>query len=455
MAFDLHRWLDQLQARSEAEARPRLKKLAAAAQTSLELVQQLVVDFAPRNAAALAYTTILAVVPVLAVSFALVKAFVPDQELAGTVRAWLLQTLFAENLGQVLDVIEGFLNRAQGGAVGIVGFVFLLVTALSTFLTIERTFNNIWRVPSSRPLYRRLVTFYAVITLAPALIGVGFAAARWIKGGLAHVPFGLTFSATVLPVALQVAAMTMMFKLMPHTAVQWRSALAGGTAAAVGFELSKWGFNTYIKVIYTGSVQAKIYGSFALIPVFFLWIYLSWLIVLTGVQLSYLVQNRQALTRALITRRGGRDLVLPTGYLVARVFFEVARHFRERGGGLPPREIAARLQIPLNEVQPAVQMLRRAQLVLSVESDDADVELVPSRPLDRIRLAELYERCESIGYQPGELPADPVALPLETHLGEVEQVKRAALERTVESFLAEAAEKKEPAATPPKNHMPA
>lgn len=437
MALSLHDWLDDLERRASARGQKGIAFTLRAISLTSEIGRQLVGDQALRTAAALAFTTILSMVPLMAVSFGIMKAIVPNEELAGRVRGWLLHSLLADSVGEVTGILDSFLERAQGGAIGLVGFVFLLVTALSLFLSIERAFNRIWRVPTSRPLHRRLVTFYSVITLAPALVGLGFVAVRWMQAGLDAMPFGFTLGAQFINFCLEVMALLLIYRLLPHAQVQWRVALLGAIWAATMIAASKWGFNTYIDSIYTGSVQSKIYGSFALIPVFFIWVYLAWIIVLGGVELAYMVQNRHALTRAMLHRRRGPDQRLvspPTGYLVARVFFEIARRFRAQGGGLPLQTIAARLQIELDEVEPALRILRDGGLVLQVDGGEAHGELVPSRPLDQVTLRQLMALCDDIGYQPGELPVEGVEA-LEEHLVRARGAHRAALERSVASFL--------------------
>jgi len=431
------RQLDHWHERAEAEGSPTLARITGVLQGLLDIWDHLVVDRALQTSAALAFTTIVSLVPVLAVSFALFKAVVPSEEVAAKARNWLLSTFLADSVSDVVTVLEELLARAQGSAVGVVGFTVLLITSVSLFLSVEKAFNRIWRVPTTRPLHRRLTAFYAVITLTPALVGLGVVASRWMQSGLAAVPFGLALGATVLPWALEVIALSLMYKLMPHTAVRWRSALVGAVLAAIAFNLSKAGFNYYITVIYKASVSAQIYGSLALIPIFFLWVYLSWIIVLGGVELAYMVQHRHDLSRALLQRRGRRAGLpeAPTGYLVTRVFFEVARHFREQGGGVGPEQVAGTLQIPVEEVLPALNLLDRGQLTLQVDRQGSTYEVVPARPLDRILVTDLYALAEGTGYRIGELPAGDAAQTLEQHLEAVEAQEKLALGRDIASFL--------------------
>ncbi len=439
MVRSLRDRLDDLEANATERGQKGLVLVVRGVNLTLEVGRQLIGDQALRTAAALAFTTIVSMVPLLAVSFSVMKAFVPNEELAQRVRGWLLGTLLADSVGEVSGILESFLERAQGGAIGLVGFTFLMVTALSLFLSIERAFNRIWRVPTSRPLHRRLVTFYAVITLAPALVGLGFGVARWMQAGLDAMPFGFTVGAQFITFALSVLALLLTYRLLPHTTVHWRVALLGAVWAAVMIQLSKWAFNLYIESIYAGSVQSKIYGSFALVPVFFLWVYLTWIIVLGGVEVAYMVQNRTALTRALLHRRrrpGDAAAAPPTGYLLTRVFLDIARRFRAAGGGTATEEIAASLQIELDEVELGLRLLREGGLLLMVDGGEAAGRLIPARPLDRVTLHDLHELCDGLGYQPGELPLAG-AEKLEEHLIALRATRAKGLERTVLSLLDE------------------
>src|SRR5690606_12593568 len=116
----------------------------------------------------------------------------------------------------------------------------------------------------------RLTSYYAVITLAPALLGLGFFVTGWLQDRVGS-SLGVGFVGLVLGASLETLALTLMYKLLPHGHVRWRAAAIGGVMAGVGFELSRVLFNLYVGSIYTGSVPSRIYGSFALIPVFFLW----------------------------------------------------------------------------------------------------------------------------------------------------------------------------------------
>jgi membrane protein len=447
--------VDAFLARAEADGRPVLARVARMARMLLMIWRQLVVDDALITAQSLAFTTILSMVPALAVVFAIFKAFVPSDEFTEKVSGWLLGTLFAESVGEVTGVLQGFLERVDIGAVGAVGFIFLIVTAVSTFMSVESAFNRIWRLPATRPMHWRLTSYYAVITLAPALLGLAFFVAGWLQDRIGN-SVGTDLVSLVASVTFEALALTLMYKLLPHGQVRWKAAAIGGITAGIGFEVSRAFFNLYVGSIYTGSVPSRIYGSFALIPVFFLWIYLVWVIVLFGVELAYLVQNRAQLTAAVMGRRGTRRGVAPsppTGYLLTRVLIDVARRFRDGSGPVDPVVVAQRLQLEPDEVVPAVRLLCEAGYLLSVEEGKLN-GLVPGQPLERVTVGHLYRLCEMDGYQVGQLPDSPGASAGEAIMTAARDARAAALSATIASLLPSFGEVREAVSTPPPPELP-
>lgn len=424
--------VDALHAYAVANDNRFLRYVAGTARLLMNVWKQLVVDQALQSAAALAFTTLLALVPLLAVSFAVLRALVPGEAMAGQIREWMLNTLLADSINDVIPFIEDILGRASNGTVGLVGFSFLLITSVSLLMSVEKSFNRVWRVSAQRPMYARLTAFYSVITLAPALIGLGFIVDGWIKTHLGAVGSAIN---VILPWLLEAFALTLMYKVLPHTRVKWRAALTGGLIAAVGLELTQWGFDVYVTSVFDGSVRARIYGGFGLIPIFCLWLYILWIIILGGVEMSYLAQHYRALTTAIITSRGRRKGILPpapTAYLIARVFYEIAAHFNGPGGGLSPREVADRLHLELDEVQPALALLRNGGMLLKVEGTEGDEQAVPGRPLDQITLGALVRLVKSDGYDVGELPGSGA---LEEHLRAADTAADAALEVTIAELI--------------------
>jgi len=404
----------------------------------LDLIDHLIDDQCLGAASALAYTTILSIVPLLTVFFAVFRVFTPSEEMGAAVRAMLLKSFLADSVSDVVKFLEDFVERARSDTLGLIGFSFLLMTTVSLFLSIEKTFNRIWRAPGERPLHRRVTTFYALVTLSPGLGGVAVYVAQRFGDDVNAAASGLPFLRLILAWSLGSLALALLYKLMPHTRVRWRSALIGGAVAGAAFEAAKFGFNTYITEIYSGSANAQIYGSLALVPVFFLWIYILWVVVLMGAQIGYFIQNRRDVAEEVRAHRGARrisDRTRPNGYLTTRAFAEIALRFQSGEGGLRIEQLAERLNLPPDVVLPVVHTLREAHLVLIVETADAAMELVPGRPLDQITLADLHGLPESRGVRAGDLPSSPQLAAVEARLNAGRAAEDAALQVTVAELL--------------------
>jgi len=233
-------------------------------------------------AGGLAFTTVVSTVPLLAVSFALF-ARIPALRPAGeAIREHLLRGLLPADITKaVLKHLAQFTGNAS--ALTLVGFVVLLVSALALLLSVENTLNRIWQAKKPRPLLRRLALYAGMLLTGPAIIGASLWATSYllaVSGGLvgtrsAWLPQALNLG----PVVLGAAGFACLFRFVPHTGVRWRDAIAGGLLAGIAFEFGKRGF-----AIYLANVPAyrTIYGAFAPLLAFLVWVYYSWFITLAA-----------------------------------------------------------------------------------------------------------------------------------------------------------------------------
>lgn len=233
-------------------------------------------------AASLTFTTLLSLVPLMTIALAMFSAFPVFDEFSAQIKAYLLNNLMPDMAGKIItQYMQQFTDSAT--RLTAVGIAFLAVTAMLMILTIEQAFNIIWRVARPRPLLKRLVVYWAVLTLAPLLIGASLSLTSWLVGfsmGYArHVPvFGVGLL-KVLPVLLATLAFAMLFGLVPNRYVPRSHALIGALVAAIVFESMNRIFGYYVSHFPTYKL---VYGAFASIPIFLMWIYLSWLAILFG-----------------------------------------------------------------------------------------------------------------------------------------------------------------------------
>ncbi|MGK2901050.1 MAG: YihY family inner membrane protein [Burkholderiaceae bacterium] len=234
------------------------------------------------TASSLTFTTLISLVPLLTVMLAVFSAFPMFASFQDALQKYLLQTLVPPDIAsQVLRALNQFAAKAKG--VGSVGLVFLFLAALALMLTIDRTLNGIWRVRSPRPIAQRVLVYWAAATLGPLALGVSLSLTSYAlsasKGLVAVLPGGVALLLNAVEFLLLAAAFVGLFHYVPNTHVRWRHALAGGAFIAIGIELAKRLLGWYLQAVPTYTV---IYGALAAVPIFLIWIYVVWVIVLLG-----------------------------------------------------------------------------------------------------------------------------------------------------------------------------
>jgi membrane protein len=251
-------------------------------------------------AGSLTYTTLLALVPLLTVALALVTAFPVFGDFMGDVDDWLAENVLPENIaGAITTYLAQFAEKAA--RLTALGIVLLGATALMMMLTIDRALNQIFRVARARPISQRLLTYWAVLTLGPVLMGLSVTMTTYLVSvslGFARgVPILGEALLRAVPVLLAAVAITLLYLWVPNRRLRLRHALIGGLIAAILFELTKRAFALYVAKFPTYTL---VYGAFATIPIFLVWLYLSWVVVLLGAVITALIPGY-----ASRDRRGG------------------------------------------------------------------------------------------------------------------------------------------------------
>jgi membrane protein len=234
------------------------------------------------TASSLTFTTTISLVPLFTVALAIFSAFPMFARLQTNLQRWLVDSLVPDNIArQVL----GYLNQfaAKAGEMGWAGALALLVTALALILTIDRKLNDIWRVRESRPLTQRVLVYWAVLTLGPLFLAGSLAVTSYAlsasKGLVSSMPDALKLLIDTLQFTLMTAGVAALYRYVPNTRVRWGHALLGGLFVAAGLELAKKLLAWYLLSVPTYSM---VYGTFAIVPILLVWIYLAWVIVLLG-----------------------------------------------------------------------------------------------------------------------------------------------------------------------------
>lgn len=255
--------------------KPRLAELGRT------VVRRFYDDRCMQIASSLTFTSLLAIVPIVTVALTIITAFPVFGEMTAALQEFILENMVPASADVVASYTQQFTqNAARLTAVGI-GFLF--VTSIMLLLTIERAFNDIWRVKRPRPVVQRVFVYWTLITVGPVLMGASLSLTSWLVGQAVGLVKGLPGAGVVLlsvvPVILTSIALAILYLAMPNRRIRAQDALVGGLFGGVAFELMKRGFALYVAHFPTYTL---VYGAFATVPIFLLWIYVSWLVVIFG-----------------------------------------------------------------------------------------------------------------------------------------------------------------------------
>lgn len=329
------------------------------------------------RAMALTYTTLFALVPALVVVFSVVQAFAGQGGgISGRMHDLLLENLAVGAQETLAPYLDRFVKNAHLASAGAVGSALLLWSGISLMSDVERAVNDIWSIRRRRPIRQQVTIYWLGLTLGPLLLAAsamaGHAARTWAMGS------GLRFLGVVAGVLLTCAFFTAIYYIVPATRVELGAAAIGGAVAGVAWEVAKWGYAIFVgrSVRYNA-----IYGSVAAIPIFILWLYVSWTLMLFGAKVAFIVQHASTLLRKrpLASTQAGREI------LAGESMLRIAAAFDR--GETPPAEdeIASDAAALPEDVGEVLAALRAAGLVVPT----AEGGLVPSRSLDRITLLDV------------------------------------------------------------------
>ena len=236
----------------------------------------------PQVAGSLTFTTTLALVPLLTIVLAIFTTFPVFSNFRAALEAYFVQTMMPKGISNtVIGSLTTFAVKAKG--LSAIGAVALLITSAAMMGMIERVFNQIWKVRRKRPIGQRIVIYWALVTLGPLLFGLSISATSQLfmaTSGLASAaPFVSGLFYTFASIALTGGAYTLLYMLVPNKFVDWRDAMWGGVVAAIAFEIAKRMFAMFVSKF---PAYAVIYGALAALPLFLIWIYVSWMITLMG-----------------------------------------------------------------------------------------------------------------------------------------------------------------------------
>jgi membrane protein len=336
------------------------------------------------RASSLTYTTILSVVPLMAVSFSWFTRMKLSEE---QVQQFLSQYLFpnARLFETIQDHIDIFSENTA--ALSTFGTLFLFLTAYSMVNTMEKSFNDIWHVTESRTLWEKVSSFWMALTLAPVLIGLSlFMTARLralpVLGTILEFPVIKATLVYLIPFVMIWFAFFMLYKLLPYTHVKTHAAMGGALIGAVLFTLGKWGFGLYITHF---ASYSKIYGALAAVPAFLLYVFLVWIIVLLGGEFSYVMQYPEIYQSG---KTGGTRPEMYRGYFALLAMIEIVRRFRSGEQPAPTLDLSQKLGVSYEFTEHLLVDLKASGMVQRLEKEQA---FLPGRDPGNITATEVVE----------------------------------------------------------------
>ncbi|HEX9878492.1 MAG TPA: YhjD/YihY/BrkB family envelope integrity protein [Gammaproteobacteria bacterium] len=372
---------------AETPANPGHRALLILGRYILALFRDLASSALRLRAAGLVYTTMLAIVPLLALSFSLLKGFGFHHRMEPLLLNFLAP--LGPRSEELTASVIGFVDNVQGSALAGVSLGLLIFTALSMAQRVEDGFNFVWRVDRPRSFARRFSEYLSVMLVGPVIMTIAMGltatvASTTVIERLQQVePFGslIVSLGQMMPYLLVIAAFTFLYAFVPNTTVRVRSALlggllAGGLWAATG--------ELFAEFVAGASRTEAIYSGFAIVIVAMLWLYVSWLILLLGAQFTFYHQNPDYLSLGRATPTMSNGL---REKLAIAVMLLIATDFEQPSHGWRVPSLAAKLGMPRHLLEPIVDALRQAELV----AETTEQRLVPTKDLRRISLAEILE----------------------------------------------------------------
>jgi membrane protein len=357
-------------------------------------------DRAPLRASALTFFSLLSIVPVVAMVFGIAKGFGLEKG---------LERILLENMGgqeevvaRIVSFANAMLEDVKGGLVAGVGLIFLLYTIIRILSQVEIAFNDIWGIKKARSLGRRITDYLSLMLIAPILFIISSSATVFITSGvklalekvtiLSYASPAIFLTLKLVPFALIWVLFSFMYVFIPNTKIRLSSGIIGGIVAGTMYQIFQWG---YISLQIGVAQYNAVYGSFAALPLFFIWMNISWLIVLYGAEIAFSHQNVETYEfeqDCLNVSHAFKRL------LSLRVLHLMVSRFLKGESPLTARQVSLETEIPIRLVNQIVYDLVSAGLVSEVKGDDdKGIYYQPSRDPDVLTIHYVIDALEQSG----------------------------------------------------------
>lgn len=380
---------------TEDEVTPLQQRLYACIKVVSLSIKQFDVDRITERASALTYSTLLSIIPILAILFAIARGFGFDSLVESQFRSGVA----SQQAELIITWINSYLEHAQSGIFIGVGLVVLLWTVLILTDTIERSFNAIWQVKRPRSVMRKITDYFSMILLLPILIvvssGLGIFMSTYIKDMENYVVLApiVKFLVRLIPYVLTWSMFTALFIFIPNTKVKFSHAWLPGIIAGSAFQAFQYFYiNSQIWV----SSYNAIYGSFAAIPMFLLWTQISWTICLLGAEMCYISQNLSSFNFGKETANISRRY---HDFFCTIILSSICKRFAVGASAYTAEELSKEHKIPIRLTKKLLYELQDMKLILETSHDDKSDEIgyTPAIDINVLTVGMLLSRLDSTG----------------------------------------------------------
>jgi membrane protein len=404
-----------------------LRGLSAFRASCIKLVRVLVlsihgffVDKCPLQASALTFYTIFSIVPIAAITFGIAKGFGMQKKLQADLNSRFAE--YADLLEKLYELADKALAKAQSGAIATIGLGVLFFTVIKVVGNIEHSFNDIWGVKTARSLFRKCGDYTILMLVCPALLLFSSGATIYINRQIERfAEAGYVWDSLVGPITfvfikfipffISWVLFTFIYKTMPNTKVKILSAVFAGIIAGSLFQILQ---QYYIVVQLAFSNQSAIYGSFTAVPLFLMWLQISWYIVLFGAELSFAHQNVDTYECEPYASSTSESL---RRKLLIKTCTVIVKNFISGGKAMSDVAIARACGIPIRESRELLYTLSNAGIVSKVlDSHEEECGYNPSIPIEQISIQNIWKKVGSIGRNSFPLPENEEFTQLEKEL---------------------------------------
>jgi membrane protein len=360
------------------------------------------------RASGLAYSSLLAAVPLTVVIFAMFSAFGAFDDVKQKVQDFLFSQFLPTSQNEILSYFNQFMEGAS--KLGLLGFLFFVFAAILLLDNIESNFNQIWHVTTYRRFIAKITSYTSVLVFGTLFLGASITISARIRAALfrdVHFDLGTLerLGSLIFPWTLSFLAFLLMYKVIPFTRVRMRSALLGAAVGSILWELGK---NLFANSIGQSVRYSTIYGSLAAVPIFLIWLYVTWIIVLLGLEIAFTHQHFAALVRSKAVGGGDDRDRVPTGL---QLFTYIAQRFHR--GMEPPTadELSRRFLVATGSVDSHLDRLVAAGLARRVAIGSSVEGVVPAKSLDEVQVAHVIAAFIPMGDE--EMRQRPIELLVE------------------------------------------